>query len=74
MSKRISITLTDTEEKAIKEIMKRYGFVTSSAAISLAVIDYINSRDAADAFYKFYLKQHGITPYPEEPYYPTERD
>lgn len=48
MSKRISITLTDTEEKAIEEIMKRYGFTTASAAISLAVTDYINTRDASE--------------------------
>lgn len=74
MSKRISITLTDTEEKAIEEIMERYGFMTASAAISLAVTDYLNSRDAADELYRFYLVQHGITPYPDEPIYPTERD
>lgn len=45
MAKRITITLTATEEKAIKDIMEHFGFTTASAAISLAVTDYLNTRE-----------------------------
>lgn len=45
MSKRITITLTETEEQALNAIMERYGFTTMSAAISLAVTDYLNTRE-----------------------------
>lgn len=48
MAKRITITLTPTEEEAINAIMQRYGFTTASAAISLAVTDYLNTRDASE--------------------------
>lgn len=52
MSTRITITLTPTEEKAIQVIMERYGLKTKSDAVSLAVTDYLNTRDGLDDLFK----------------------
>ena len=52
MVTRITITLTPTEEKAIQEIMERYALKTKSDAVSLAVTDYLNTRDGLDDLFK----------------------